>query len=500
VRVRVPVTGGTVFIVPCNQADATFEDEELTLYYDGTVRIGDPGSNLCLDLPNSNTTDGTYLQVYPCTGGANQQFQWNPDNTLHVLSKCVDLPGGNTAEFTRLDVWDCNGGANQKFDSLPATEEGATSGLLLRSWANQTKCIDVEHGSTANGTPIDLYDCHGTNNQVMQFYEDGTIRVMGKCLDVPHGNSADGTLLDLWDCHGGPNQTFVWAADDTIQVLGKCLDLPHGNTSNLTPIELYDCHASPNQRWTWSAGSTSAPISCASVAAPVNPAAATVNSSLVFHLYWGTSWASSDLSYAINQLNAWNDILQQTPQGSPFFWPLWQYAIPAGTQINGTFDYDWRQFNTALTGIDWSGNTVLNAAQVNAEVLEEAKVVLQDVSLPAGVTPVYIVYLPPNVLTTAMVGTGTIGYHGQATDLFSQFAIIKYQSQASATAVESHELVELITNPNSDPSLKGWHLNGEELVDVCEDAAYPTQAWTTNSGNTYQLARFWSNDNCLCYR
>jgi hypothetical protein len=29
--------------------------------------------------------------------------------------RCLDAPGGNSANGTQLEIWDCTGGANQKF-------------------------------------------------------------------------------------------------------------------------------------------------------------------------------------------------------------------------------------------------------------------------------------------------------------------------------------------------------------------------------------------------
>ncbi len=40
---------------------------------------------------------------------------------------------------------------------------------------------------------------------------DGTIRALGKCLDAAGPSSADGTRLHLWTCHGGANQRWALA-------------------------------------------------------------------------------------------------------------------------------------------------------------------------------------------------------------------------------------------------------------------------------------------------
>ena len=65
-------------------------------------------------------------------------------------------------------------------------------------------------GSTASGTPVQLWDCHGGANQVWQSRADGTLwnPLSNKCLDAPGWSSADGTRLQIWDCNGGTNQAW----------------------------------------------------------------------------------------------------------------------------------------------------------------------------------------------------------------------------------------------------------------------------------------------------
>ena len=74
------------------------------------------GSNRCLDVPNSSQTDGTYLQLWDCNGGANQQWTLTSTNQLTVYgTKCLDVPGHATDRGTRVEIWTCNGGANQQW-------------------------------------------------------------------------------------------------------------------------------------------------------------------------------------------------------------------------------------------------------------------------------------------------------------------------------------------------------------------------------------------------
>ncbi|MFG1812055.1 non-reducing end alpha-L-arabinofuranosidase family hydrolase [Streptomyces sp. NPDC049040] len=115
------------------------------------------GSGRCLDVPNSSQTDGTYLQIYDCSGGTNQQWTLTSGNQLTVYgSKCLDVPGHATTAGTRVQIWSCSGGANQQWRvNSDGTIVGVESGL----------CLDVTGAGTANSTAVELWTCNGGSNQ-----------------------------------------------------------------------------------------------------------------------------------------------------------------------------------------------------------------------------------------------------------------------------------------------------------------------------------------------
>jgi hypothetical protein len=66
------------------------------------------GSNRCLDVPNASQADGTYVSIWDCNGGTNQQWTLTSSNQLLVYgSKCLDVPGQATTAGTR--------GSNQRW-------------------------------------------------------------------------------------------------------------------------------------------------------------------------------------------------------------------------------------------------------------------------------------------------------------------------------------------------------------------------------------------------
>ncbi|MCF0094008.1 ricin-type beta-trefoil lectin domain protein [Micromonospora sp. NPDC049004] len=111
-------------------------------------------SGRCLDVPQSNTTNGTQPVIWDCNGAANQRWTLN-GQTLQALGKCLDAPTNATAG-SKAQIWDCNGGANQRWTlNSNGTISGAQSGL----------CLDVNNNGTANGTTVLLWTCTGAANQ-----------------------------------------------------------------------------------------------------------------------------------------------------------------------------------------------------------------------------------------------------------------------------------------------------------------------------------------------
>lgn len=111
-------------------------------------------SGRCLDVPASNTTNGTQPVIWDCSGAANQRWTIS-GQTLQSLGKCLDAPLNATAG-ARAQIWDCNGGANQRWTiNSNGTISGVQSGL----------CLDVNNNGTANGTTVLLWTCTAAANQ-----------------------------------------------------------------------------------------------------------------------------------------------------------------------------------------------------------------------------------------------------------------------------------------------------------------------------------------------
>ncbi|MFF9818640.1 endo-1,4-beta-xylanase [Streptomyces sp. NPDC014006] len=113
------------------------------------------------------------------------------------------------------------------------------------------RCLDVPSASTADGTQLQLWDCHNGTNQQWTYTSAGELRVYGnKCLDA--AGTGNGAKAQIYSCWGGDNQKWRLNSDGSIVGVqsGLCLDAVAGGTANGTLIQLYSCSNGSNQRWT----------------------------------------------------------------------------------------------------------------------------------------------------------------------------------------------------------------------------------------------------------
>lgn len=115
------------------------------------------GSGKCLDDPAFNTTNGTRMAIYPCSGGANQNWTLTAAGEVRGYGdKCLDASGQGTTAGTTVVFYTCNGGANQKWTLVNGGAlVGRQSGL----------CLDVTGAATTDGTLVALWTCNNASNQ-----------------------------------------------------------------------------------------------------------------------------------------------------------------------------------------------------------------------------------------------------------------------------------------------------------------------------------------------
>jgi non-reducing end alpha-L-arabinofuranosidase len=117
--------------------------------------------------------------------------------------RCLDVNAGGTAAGTPLQIWDCHSGTNQ-------TWTRTASGQLTVYSGDTTRCAAAQNNGTSPGTAVVIAPCDSSAGQRWQFNANGTITgtQSGICLDVNGGATANGSKIILWTCHSGSNQQW----------------------------------------------------------------------------------------------------------------------------------------------------------------------------------------------------------------------------------------------------------------------------------------------------
>jgi hypothetical protein len=111
------------------------------------------------------------------------------------------------------------------------------------------ECIDVLDGATADGSPIVVFQCHGSPNE-RWFIKNGVIAEnFGSCLDVQGTAPIDGAPIILVTCSGTVSQQWNIVEGQIVGTSGKCIAESGGSSSNLTPLILSDCPSAPGSHW-----------------------------------------------------------------------------------------------------------------------------------------------------------------------------------------------------------------------------------------------------------
>jgi len=196
----------------------------------GAVRIETNDNSAVRNVAWRNPDGSKALIAYNTTGSTQQvRVNWGDQSFTY------NLPTKTAATFT--------------WSGTPGTGPGGGTGQIT---GLAGKCVDVAGGSSANGTPVQLWDCNGSTAQRWTVGADGSIRALGKCLDVTSASTANGAKIQLWDCNGSGAQSWrVTAGRDVVNVAAdKCLDVTDNSSANGARLQLWSCTGAANQKWT----------------------------------------------------------------------------------------------------------------------------------------------------------------------------------------------------------------------------------------------------------
>ncbi|MPY56118.1 RICIN domain-containing protein [Streptomyces spongiae] len=121
---------------------------------DSTFTLKGANSGRCLDVPNGQT--GVQVQIYDCSGNANQTITQTTAGELRVSGNCLAAAGDGTTAGTKLILWPCNGKSSQKWwFRLDGSVINRSNGLA----------VDVANWATANGSKVQLWTALGNATQ-----------------------------------------------------------------------------------------------------------------------------------------------------------------------------------------------------------------------------------------------------------------------------------------------------------------------------------------------
>ncbi len=158
-------------------------------------------SGLCLDVVGQGTANGTAVQVWSCSGSANQQWTYDGTNLRVYGNMCLDVAGGGTANGTPLQIWQCSAGdTNQVW---------ARSGSSF-VWSGQNKCLDLTNMVAASGTRVQSWACSAGDES--QEWNEGA-------------SGGGGTSTGIW----------ITTGDQTSLLARQAGSLAFGTTANANP-------------------------------------------------------------------------------------------------------------------------------------------------------------------------------------------------------------------------------------------------------------------------
>jgi glucosylceramidase len=198
----------------------------------GAVRIDSTANGTVPNVAFKNPDGSKALIAYNTSGSAQTvKVNWGAQSFVY------SIPTKTSATFT----WSGTQGGGTT--PPPGGKTGPITGL-------GGKCVDVAGASSANSTPVQLYDCNGTAAQTWTLATDGSVQSLGKCMDVAAASTANGAKIQLYDCNGTNAQKWSVSGSTLVNTgSGKCLDATNQSSANGNQLQIWSCTGAANQQW-----------------------------------------------------------------------------------------------------------------------------------------------------------------------------------------------------------------------------------------------------------
>ncbi|EAU89191.1 G-X-X-X-Q-X-W domain-containing protein [Coprinopsis cinerea okayama7 len=225
---------------------------EPTYWYYYIVRDQNPNNfNTGISItPDKPVSDG-FCTVATCNFG-NCTTAYNSPPVFHSpVPPPADAPAQNPP------IYQCKEpDVNFLITFCPSGTWPQAPGVEVKPNFNENKCLDVQGAVFANGTPVQVYDCNGTNAQKWVLSQGSTkVRVADTnfCLDAG-STPGNGVPMKIWQCYDNlPAQQWFYTLDYRLALegQGQCLDLTDGDLANGNVVQTWQCsNGNNNQVWT----------------------------------------------------------------------------------------------------------------------------------------------------------------------------------------------------------------------------------------------------------
>lgn len=114
---------------------------------------------------------------------------------------------------------------------------------------NSVECIDIPHQQTDDGTPVSLFNCHGSPNQQWTIASGQITGMSGVCLDVMGSAPNDGAQIIIVHCNGRDSEKWNLANGQIVGIGGNCIDVVGGHAQDHATLIIATCTSSPSQQW-----------------------------------------------------------------------------------------------------------------------------------------------------------------------------------------------------------------------------------------------------------
>lgn len=221
-----------------------------------------------IQLYTRNDTDAQLLRLIPHGDYWQLQFILN--------GKCVDRYLNSTANGGLIDIFQTNESEAQDWRLIEDGKTVTISGTAYPSYVlkhpTEEVCLDINGGTIANGTKLQVYECNSTDAQRWILfpqnaipdgtYEIATVMSSTLVLDVSDASTASGANVMIYSHNDGNNQKWKVETDakgiSTIKAVntGHALDVAGAAAKDGTNVQVYTPNGTQAQQWVIEPSST----------------------------------------------------------------------------------------------------------------------------------------------------------------------------------------------------------------------------------------------------